>query len=87
MERTCDAGALAKEAQGNPRDQQAKDDQDQGAIRALFSFTSSRVCTVLETPFGGSNQGWLDKSYFIGLPNMSTFTGWKVFWVIGQAFY
>jgi len=44
-----DAAALAKEAQGNPRDQQAKDDQDQGAIRALFLFTSSRVCTILET--------------------------------------
>ena len=55
--RSGDAGALGIEAQGNPGDQQAKDDQAQGAIRALFSFTSSRVCTVLETPFGGSNQG------------------------------
>ena len=45
-----DAGALAKKVQGSPKDQQAKEDQDQGAIQALFSFTSSRACTVLETP-------------------------------------
>ena len=32
----CDAGALAKEAQGNLGDQQAKDNHDQGAIQALF---------------------------------------------------
>ena len=50
-----DAGALAKETQGNLGDQQAKDNQYQGAIQALFSFTSSRVCTDLGTPFGGSN--------------------------------
>ena len=56
-----DAGALANEVQGNPGDQQSKDDQDQGAIRALFSFTSSCVCTVLETPFGGSNQGMIGR--------------------------
>jgi len=56
-----DAGALAKEAQGNLRDQQAKDNQDQGAIQALLSFTSSRVCTVLEIPFGGSNQGMIGR--------------------------
>ena len=42
-----DTGALAKEAQGNLGDQQAKDNQDQGTIQALFSFTSSQVCTVL----------------------------------------
>ena len=54
-----DAGALAKEAQDTLGDQQAKDSQDQGTIQALFSFTSSRICTVLETPFGGSNQGMI----------------------------
>jgi len=54
-----DAGALAKETQSNLGDQQVKDNQDQRVIQALFSFTSSRVCTVLETPFGGSNQGMI----------------------------
>jgi len=54
-----DAGALAKEAQDNLGDQQAKDSQAQGTIQALFSFTSSQVCTVLETPFGGSNPGMI----------------------------
>ena len=54
-----DAGALAKETQDTLGDQQAKDSQDQGTIQALFSFTSSRLCTVLETPFGGSNQGMI----------------------------
>jgi len=56
-----EAGALAKETQGNLGDQQAKDNQDQGAIQALFSFTSSRVCTVLGTPFEGSNQGMIGR--------------------------
>ena len=28
----------------------------------------------------------LDESYFVGLPNMSIFTGSKVFWIIYQAF-
>jgi len=51
-----DARALAKGAQGSTRDQQAKQDKDQGAIQALFSFTSSRACTILETPFGGSTR-------------------------------
>ena len=44
-----DAGALAKE------------DQDQGAIQALFSFTSSRACAVLEAPFGGSNPSMMGR--------------------------
>jgi len=56
-----DAGALAKEVQGNLGDQQAKENQDQGAIQALFSFTSSQVCTVLGTPFEISNQGMIGR--------------------------
>jgi len=56
-----DARALAKEAQGNLGDQQAKDNHDQGAIQALFSFTSSRVCTVLGAPLEGSNQGMIGR--------------------------
>jgi len=56
-----DAGTLAKETQSSLGDQQAKDNQHQRAIQALFTFTSSRVCTVLETPFGGSNQGMIGR--------------------------
>ena len=56
-----DVGTLAKEAEGNLGDQQAKDNQDQGAIQALFSFTSSRVCTVLGAPLEGSNQGMIGR--------------------------
>ena len=50
--REGDARALAKES---PENQQAKEDQDQGAIQALLSFTSSRACAVLGAPFGGPN--------------------------------
>jgi len=56
-----DAGALAKGTLGIPEDQQVKEDQHQGAIQALFSFTSSRACAVVETPFGGSNQGMIGR--------------------------
>jgi len=42
--------------QGRSEDNQGQADQDQGAlngqIKALFSFTSSRVCTVLGNQFG-----------------------------------
>ena len=58
---TYDVGALAKGTLGIPEDQQVKEDQDQGAIQALFSFTSSLTCAVLETPFGGSNQGMIGR--------------------------
>ena len=37
--------------QGNLKSQQGQGDQAQGAIQALFSFTSSRVCTVLGNHF------------------------------------
>jgi len=56
-----DAAALAKGTIGIPKDQQVKEDQDQGAIQALFSFISSWACAVLETPFGGSNQGMIGR--------------------------
>ena len=51
-EREVDAGAYP---QGYPEDNQGQGDQDQGAlsgkIRALFSFPSSRVYTVLGNQF------------------------------------
>ena len=48
-----DAGAYA---QGRREGHQGYGDQDQGAIQALFSFTSSRVCTVLGNQFGDVTQ-------------------------------
>jgi len=81
-----DAGALAKGTLGIPEDLQVKDDQDQGAIQALFSFTHSRACAVLETPFGGSNQGMIGRVLLFGLSIISTFTGLKAFWVMCYTF-
>ena len=60
--------ALAKGVQGSPGDQQGKNGQDQGAIQALFSFTSSRACIVLEAPFGGSNQDMVGRVLLFWTP-------------------
>ena len=49
-----DAGAYN---QGHPKGHQGQEDQDQGVIQALFSFTSSRVCL-----FWGTNLEVLNKS-------------------------
>ena len=67
--RIGDARALAKEAIGSPEDQQAKEDQDQGAIQALFSFTSSRACAVLETTFWWIKPGhdWMSRTFLHSL--------------------
>jgi len=48
-----DAGACD---QGQIERVQGRTDQDQGAILALLSLSSSRAFTVLDDPFGGSNQ-------------------------------
>jgi len=68
QEGEVDAGALAKETQGNLGDPQAEDVQDQGAIQALFSFTSSRVSTVLGVPFEGANQGMIGRVLLCWIP-------------------
>ena len=51
--RALDAGAYP---QGHLGDNEGQGDQDQGAlasqIQVLFSFSSSRVCTVLENQIG-----------------------------------
>ena len=37
-------------------------------LTLLFSFTSSRVCTDLGTPFGGSNQGMIEQVLLFWTP-------------------
>ena len=56
-----DARAGEQGPQDHSRNPQDKQGQDQRAILALFSITSSRVCTDLEASFGGSNQGMLGR--------------------------
>jgi len=56
-----DAGAVEQNPQDHSRNSQGQQDQDQGAILALFSITSSRLCTELETSFGGPNHGMLGR--------------------------
>jgi len=58
---SSDAGVGEQGPQDHSRNPQDKQGQDQRAILALFSITSSRLCTDLEASFGGSNQGMLGR--------------------------
>jgi len=60
-EREVDAGVGEQRPQDHSGSSQDKKDQDQGAIQALFSITSSRVCTDLEASFGRANQDMLGR--------------------------
>ena len=71
-----DVGALANEAQGSPGDQQAKEDQDHGAIQALFSFTSPGLVLFWRPLLEDQTR----------VKGMSIFIGSKAFWIMHQAF-
>jgi len=66
------------------KNNQGQGDQDQ--IQALFSFTSSWVCTVLGNQFRDGPMVMIGRVLLFGLPNMSIFSRLNHFWIMLEAF-